>query len=80
MEPDDDTQATESTPEAISELLTNVADGLAETAAGLRRAVDEGMVPPGTMALVVRLENVVARMRRPGQPTAPESVQPDEAT
>ena len=82
MDSDDNRQPAvgESTPEATSERLAGVADELAETAAGLRRAVDEGTVPSITMALVVRLENVVARMRQPSQPTAPESERPDEET
>ncbi|QKV74160.1 hypothetical protein [Amycolatopsis sp. Hca4] len=81
MESDDDNrqpEVGEDTSDAISERLAGVADDLAATAAGLRRAVDEGTVPPSTMVLVVRLENVVARTRRPGQPTAPESKDQDE--
>ncbi|MET8848548.1 hypothetical protein [Amycolatopsis sp. NPDC004625] len=83
MEPDDDNrqpEVGESAPEAIPDRLAGVADELAETAVGLRRAVDEGTVPPGTMALVVRLENVVARMRPPGPPTSVESEAADEET
>lgn len=81
MESDDENrqpEVGEDASEPISERLASVADDLAETADGLRRAVDEGTVPPSAMALVVRLENVVARTCRPGQPTAPEPKNQDE--
>jgi hypothetical protein len=83
MEHDDETRppgTTESAPEAISARFAGVAYELAETAARLRRAVDEGTAPSGTVALVARLEDVVSRMRRTGQETASESEHPGEET
>jgi hypothetical protein len=50
--------------------LSGVADDLARTASALRRAVEERAAPDGTMALVARIEDVVARMRRQAEGAA----------
>jgi hypothetical protein len=50
--------------------LSDVADDLARTASALRRGVEERTAPDDTMALVARIEDVVARMRRQAEGAA----------